>query len=141
MAITHITSDPRVKTVIDNYPSHVKSKMIELRELILESAEEISLSELEETLKWGEPSYIAKKGSTLRMDWKSKHPESYALYFQCTTRLVETFKMVFGDLFNYEGKRAIVLNLSDPIPREELKECIKATLTYHEVKKLVTLGI
>lgn len=141
MTKTHIHIDPAVKTVFDNYPSHVRSEMNALRELILESAEEIGLSELEETLKWGEPSYVAKKGSTLRMDWKPKDSNYYALYFQCTTRLVETFKVVFGDLFNYDGKRAIVLKIGDPIPREELKECIKATLTYHDVKKLVTLGI
>ena len=42
------------------------------------------LKELEETLKWGEPSYLVKKGSTIRMDWKSKAPNQYAMYFKCT---------------------------------------------------------
>lgn len=93
------------------------------------------------TLKWGEPSFVTKIGSTLRMDWKSKAPDQYALYFQCTSRLVDTFRMVFNHKFHYKGNRAIVFRLNQKIPVMELKECIKATLTYHEVKHLITLGI
>jgi len=40
------------------------------------------------------------------MDWKEKKPQQYALYFKCTSRLVPTFKLLFGDRFNYEGDRA-----------------------------------
>jgi hypothetical protein len=75
------------------------------------------------------------------MDWKSKTPDQYALYFKCTSRLVETFREVFGDLFQYEGNRAIVFHLDQNIPVPELKSCIKATLTYHKVKHLHRLGI
>jgi hypothetical protein len=40
-----------------------------LREIILQTAFEIEeLKEIEETLKWGEPSYLVKKGSTVRMN-------------------------------------------------------------------------
>ena len=110
--------------------------------MILETAKETDgISRLEETLKWGEPSFVTKNGSTLRVDWKEKTPDQYALYFQCTSRLVDTFRLVFNDIFQYEGKRAIVFQLNEKIPKEELKACIKATLTYHKVKHLITLGI
>lgn len=113
-----------------------------LRKLVLEAASEMEgLTSLEETLKWGEPSYLAKNGSTLRMDWKEKKPDQYALYFKCTSKLVETFKEVFHDQFTYEGNRAIVFKLDHPIPERELKECIKAALGYHKVKHLPRLGI
>ena len=116
--------------------------MYALRELVIETASEIDgLHQLEETLKWGEPSYLTKFGSTLRMDWKAKKPEQYALYFKCTSRLVETFKLHFNHTFCYEGKRAIVFKLDDKIPKEALKNCIKAALTYHKVKHLPTLGM
>ena len=66
----------------------------------LETAKEIEeITKLEETLKWGEPCYITKTGSTLRMDWKAKTPTQYALYFKCTSRLVETFKLHFKNTF------------------------------------------
>ena len=95
---------------------------------------------LEETLKWGEPSYLTKHGSTLRMDWKAKTPNQYAMYFKCTSRLVEAFKVIFSDTFQFEGKRAIAFQLNQKIPVDKLKQCIAMTLTYHKVKHLPLLG-
>ena len=137
-----VKTNPEVELVFANYPDTVRHKMLVLRELILETAKELEeVTTLEETLKWGEPSYLTKNGSTLRMDWKPKTPDQYALYFKCTSRLVETFRKVFKSNFKYEGNRAIVFQMNDKIPRKELKDCIKATLTYHKVKQLPTLGI
>jgi hypothetical protein len=137
-----IKINPEVKLVFDNYPNPVRKKMLRLRELVIETARETEgISLLEETLKWGEPSYLTKNGSTIRMDWKPKTPDQYAMYFKCTSRLVETFKLTFNHRFHYEGNRAIVFQLKDKIPRDELKCCIRAALTYHQVKHLPTLGI
>jgi len=137
-----VKTNPEVDIVFDNYPDSVRKKMIALRELVLETAKEIEgLNMLEETLKWGEPSYLAKNGSTLRMDWKSKTPNQYAMYFKCTSRLVKTFKLIYKNKFDFEGNRAIVFQMDNDIAVNELKECIRATLTYHKVKHMPTLGI
>lgn len=142
MKSLEVKSNPEVEFVFSGYPDSVRKKMMILRELVIATAMDIDgLTHFEETLKWGEPSYLAKNGSTLRMDWKSKTPQQYALYFKCTSRLVETFKKVFKNNFNFEGNRAIVFQMDDAIPKAELKACIKATLTYHKVKHLPTLGI
>ncbi|MBO3698143.1 DUF1801 domain-containing protein [Roseivirga sp. E12] len=134
--------NPAVKARFDNYPPEIKAKMDKLRELIIEVAEETEgVSHLEETLKWGEPSYITKNGSTLRIDWKPKSPDQYAMYFQCTSQLVPTFRFVFGETFKYEGNRAVVLPLNGDLPTEEVKQCIATVLTYHKVKKMPTLGL
>lgn len=137
-----LKTDPKFKEVLANYPDSIRGKMQFLRDLVIETAEETEgVDELEETLKWGEPSFVAKNGSTLRMDWKAKTPDQYAMYFQCSSRLVDTFRMAFDQKFQYEGNRAIVFQLNQEIPVAALKECIKATLTYHKVKHLITLGI
>ncbi len=137
-----LKTDPKVNDKFNNYPELIREKMQFLRELVIETAGEThGVDVLEETLKWGEPSFITKNGSTLRMDWKEKSPKQYAMYFQCSSRLVDTFRMVFGNQFRYEGKRAIIFQLNEKIPVNELKECIKATLLYHDVKHLQTLGI
>lgn len=142
MKALQIQTNPEVEVVFSNYPDLVKEKMETLRQLVLEVAEEVDEIEvLEETLKWGEPSYLAKKGSTLRMDWKSKAPTQYALYFKCTSQLVPSFRTVFKDLFTFEKNRAIVFQLDDKLPQAELKQCIRATLTYHSVKHLPLLGL
>lgn len=138
----HLTSSEAVDFKFQNYPEMVKCKMDYLRDFVLQTASEtLGNSSLEETLKWGEPSYLAKKGSTLRMDWKAKTPHQYALYFKCTSLLVPTFKMVFGNVFQYEGNRAIVFDLNDTLPELELKQCVAAALTYHSVKHLPNLGL
>ena len=137
-----IKTNPDVVSVFDNYPDHVRDKMTHLRNFILETASEIEgITTIEETLKWGEPSYLTKKGSTIRIDWKKKKPDQYAIYFNCSSRLVETFRMVYKDTFEFEGNRAIVFQLNDVLPKDELKKCLTAGLTYHKVKQLPLLGL
>jgi len=138
----HLKTHSEVKTVFNNYPAAVRAKIENLRRLILKAAQEIDgLSALEETLNWGEPSYLAKHGSTVRIDWKAKTPGQYAIYFKCTSKLLPTFKKVYGDLFTFEGDRAIVFQMDDAVPEAELKQCISAALSYHKVKTLPLLGM
>jgi len=127
--------------VIGNYPSPVQKKLLALRALIIQTAEEIGITQLDETLKRGEPSYLTKMGSTIRFDLKKKSPDRYAMYFKCTSRLVPTFRTIYGDVFEFEGDRAIVFRMGEKVPVRALKQCVKSTLTYHKVKHLPTLGI
>jgi hypothetical protein len=138
----NIKTDKEFTEKMNSYPENIQEKMQNLRKLVHESAEELdSKFTLNESLKWNEPSYISKDGSTLRMDWKTKNPNQYAMYFQCSTRLVETFRIVYKNIFKFEGNRAILFDLDEKILESELNDCIKATVNYHKVKKLPTLGI
>jgi len=133
--------NPTVKDVFDAYPPKVRPRLLHLRKLVFQVASETEgVIQLEETLKWGEPNYLTKYGSTLRMDWKAKTPDQYAMYFKCTSRLVPTFKKLYGDVFTFEGIRAIVFKLDEAVPDAELKHCITMALTYHKVKHLPLLG-
>jgi hypothetical protein len=112
-----------------------------LRELVLTTANDVDgLEQLEETLKWGEPSYLTKYGSTVRMDWKAKNPAQFAIYFKCTSLLVPAFKKIYKDTFTFEKNRAIVFGLDDSLPEKELMHCISLALSYHKVKHLPLLG-
>lgn len=136
-----IKVDSKVKAKFEKYPAHIKPKLKHLRTLIIDTAKSIeSIKELEETLKWGEPSYLVKKGSTIRIDWKEKNPDQYAIYFKCTSKLVSTFKEIHGNTFQYEKHRAIIFQMEDQVPTKKLKECIELALTYHKVKHLPRLG-
>ncbi|OCB78774.1 DUF1801 domain-containing protein [Flavobacterium crassostreae] len=137
-----LNTHPKVAAVFASYPDTIREKMCFLRDLIIETATETpKITTLEETLKWGEPSFITKQGSTLRMDWKKHSPDQYALYFQCNSSLVTTFRMVFGQQFKYQGERAILFSVDQKIPVNEVKKCIQAALLYHQVKHLKFLGI
>ena len=117
--------NPEVARVFDGYPEPMRKKMMRLRQLVLDTASETEgVDAPEETLKWGEPSYLTKDGSTIRMDWKARAPDRYAMYFNCNTSLVATFKAVYGDVFTFEDNRAIVFGETDEFPVDELKHCI-----------------
>ncbi len=50
-----------VARVFDRYPEPRRKKLIRLRQLVLDAASETEgVETLEETLKWGEPSYLTK---------------------------------------------------------------------------------
>jgi hypothetical protein len=134
--------NPDVAEVFNNYPDRMLQKMLFLRQLILDTAsEKDDVSKVTELLKWGEPSYLAKSGSTIRMDWKESKPDQYAMYFHCRTNLVDTFKELYGDKLKFDGNRAIVFNEDDEIPISELKSCIYLSFTYHRRKHLPMLGV
>lgn len=122
------------------YPPSVRNKFNEIRGLIYETANENELSNIEETLKWGEPAFLAKGGSTVRINWKESSSDFIHIYFNCNTTLVETFREVFFDVFEFEGNRAIRLNMYVSWPVDELKQCFDVALRYHKVKHLPLLG-
>lgn len=124
-----------VATTFDTYPPAIRSRLLALRELVFQTAAATEgVGELEETLKWGEPAYLtsqSKSGSTLRIAWKKSKPDQYAMYFNCQTTLIETFRTAFAEDFRFEGNRAIVFNIADAVPADALGFCIAAALTYH----------
>ena len=139
--MTQVMSHPGVQEKFDSFPADFRKRLLFLRELIFDTATETDgVGNLKETLKWGEPSYLVKGGSTIRIDWKKTAPKQYAMYFHCGTKLVDTFKELYQDKFEFEGNRAIVFQADDDIAVDPLKHCISLALTYHGIKHLPNLG-
>jgi hypothetical protein len=120
------------------YPPAMRRKLLALRTLIFKTAAATDgVGALDETLKWGEPAYVTAQsgsGSTIRIDWKKNKPAHYAMYFNCQTNLVETFRTIFPREFIYEGNRAIVFAADARVPVDALALCIESALTYHRRK-------
>lgn len=127
-----------VASKFEAYPPKIRRKMMALRRLILQTAAATDgVGELEETLKWGEPAYVtsqSRSGSTVRIDWKKAKPGQYAMYFNCQTTLVDTFRTLFPNDFKYEGNRAIVFEADEAVSVRALEFCIAAALTYHRTR-------
>jgi hypothetical protein len=132
--------DLNVKQKFETYPENIQILLTSVRELILSVAAQDGVMGITENLKWGEPSYTSKIGSTIRLDWKAKYPDQYCIYFNCKTSLIETFKEVYGDTFIYEGNRAIIIKINQKVPFKELAHCISMSLRYKKIKHLVLLG-
>lgn len=75
------------------------------------------------------------------MDWKQKTPSRYYLFFNCQTKLVDTFRELYSDSLEFQGNRAIILSLSAPLPEASIKTCLELALTYQKRKNLPLLGM
>ena len=132
-------ASPAVEAVFSASPAPVKKHLLGLRKMIFEVAASTSgVGELEETLKWGEPAYLttaSKSGSTIRIAARPGSPTQYALYVNCQTTLVDTWRTLFPTGFSYEGNRAIVFDAADELPQDDLRFCIGMALTYHRSKR------
>jgi Domain of unknown function (DU1801) len=132
-------SDPAVDAVFKAYPKAIRTKLLALRRLILDTAKSTrGVGRLEETLKWGQPSYLTpetKSGSTIRIDQVKTAANQYAVYFHCQTALVATFRELYPEDFSYGGNRSILLNAEDTIPEPALRHCLALALTYHLNKR------
>jgi len=124
-----------VKTIINTYPVSIGKKVLYLRELIYEVAKEENLK-VEETLKWNTPSYSSKIGSPIRIAWVKGTKNKYSMYFICTTKLIETFRILFDDIFEFKGKREICFDLENELPLKALRYCILLALSYQKRKHL-----
>jgi hypothetical protein len=128
-----------VAGVFDTYQSKARQQLLTLRRLIFQTAAKTEgVGELQETLKWGQPSYLTpetKSGTTVRIDAIKDDPNHVAVYFHCQTNLVPTFRDMYGDKLTFEGNRALVLDVRQKLPEKELRHCLASALTYHLAKK------
>jgi len=131
--------NPSIENKISNFPKNARDKFQQVRALIFQVAKENDLGPIEETLKWGQASYLCKTGSTIRIDWQPKNKNSMDIFFNCKTSLVETFKEIFPETFSYSGNRVIAIPLDQATPIE-LETCLLMALNYHKLKKLPLLG-
>ncbi|MHC1947565.1 DUF1801 domain-containing protein [Bradyrhizobium sp. UFLA06-06] len=124
--------------LFDAYPAPVKARLLALRRLIFETAKATKgVGALEETLKWGQPSYLTPEtgsGSTVRIDQVKPAADRVAVYFHCQTDLVETFRELYPEL-SYSGNRAILLDVAGKLPEAALRHCVALALTYHLRRK------
>jgi hypothetical protein len=130
-------ADPAVDAVFSAYPKVLRPKLKALRRLILDTAAATEgVGELEETLKWGQPSYLTtktKSGSTIRIGEAGAN--QYAMYVHCQTDLVATFRELYPTELTFGGNRSVVFNADDDIPEPALRHCVALALTYHLNKR------
>ncbi len=126
-----------VKQKFNSYPTKVKQNLMLIRKIIFEVAgEDENIGELQETLKWNQPSYITstpKSGTTIRLDCINS--SEYAIYVHCQTTLIAEFKEIYPD-YKYEGNRAIIFNVANKPPLKIVKHFIYLALSYHYRKNL-----
>lgn len=121
-----------IKKVFSAYPKDVCERLLMIRELIFSiAAKHSEIGEVEETLKWGNPSYLTihpKSGTTIRLSDFRAQENKYTISVHCQTTLVSEFKEVFPHL-KYDGNRSIILDKGKKLPLQELERFIYLALT------------
>lgn len=121
-----------VKAVFATFPASARKVLMAARARIFALAEEQGVGPLTEALKWGQPSYLTestKAGSTIRLGLHKGKP---AVFFTCSSSLVDGFRADFGEALTYQGNRAVMLE--DPFP-DVLDICFARALIYHRAKR------
>jgi len=116
---------PPIQAAMDAVPTAQREILMALRRMILETA----TGDIEETLKWGQPSYRAtgsNKGTPIRIGLNKSG--STALFTHCQTSVISDFRALFPDEFSYEGNRALIVE--DTSKSALLRSFIKSALTY-----------
>lgn len=129
--------DLAVAAVYQSWPASVRVRLLKLRDLIFETASEIEdAAPLDESLKWGEPSYLAKgkMGTAIRLA-PTKEAGQYGLFVHCQTSLIAEFRETRPDAFTYGGSRALLFEEGEEPDKQALRDFIAAALTYHARKK------
>ncbi len=122
-----------VAAVFAAYPAGIKAKLLGLRRIVLEVAGKMDV-DVEETLRWSQPAYVSKGGSTIRIDRLKGDSTRVAMFFICHTDLIATFRDLYPKL-SYEGNRAILLDVRSRLPEDALRHCVSLALTYRSRKR------
>jgi hypothetical protein len=124
-----------IEAVFRAYPHVLRQKLLFLRQLIFEAALATNgVGALEETVKWGQPSYVPVQtgiGSPIRIGPVKSAPAQYAMYFHCRTHLAATFRELYPNEFKFGGNRSILFDSDDEVPDQALRHCVSLALTYH----------
>ncbi len=124
---------------LDDYPQPVREKLESLRSLVLNvAADDPAVGELNETLKWGQLAWLPDStgsGTTIRADWHEKAPDELSLYVHCGTNLVDQYRNLFPEVFEYDGNRKVGIPLSANLVKgevaDQLGQCVSMALRYH----------
>lgn len=122
--------DPKVAAAFDALPDEARAGALVLRELVFETAATLpGAHPLQEGLRWGQPAYLAPKGSTIRL---GGHKSAlFALFVHCQSRIMGEFTSAFPGQDRLDGNRAILFD--DPAQIDPTRHgwLIARALTYH----------
>ncbi len=119
---------PEVAAAFAALPDEIRPTLDRLRALIFAVAEAQAATPLKETLRWGQPAYLAPKGSTLRLGLANTGEA--ALFVTCSTNLIDSYRHIAPEGTRFEGNRAVLVGRRDKVDEAALAPLIARALTY-----------
>ncbi len=113
----------------------------QIKDLIFSCAQELQLGSLILTTKWGEASFVSKKGVTIRIAAYKHQENTLGIFFPCSSTMIHTCRDLFPAEFDYEKNRAILISAKNKTNQQALKLLLRSALEYHNVKQAPHLGM
>ncbi|MEP1444972.1 MAG: DUF1801 domain-containing protein [Paraglaciecola sp.] len=131
-------NNSEVEQVFTQYRASTQQILLKIRQWIFEvAANTEKIGQVEECLKWGEPSYVThtpKSGTTLRLSQLKSNPYEYGLFVHCQTSLIEEFRLVYPEL-KYDKNRGVIFDSREQVQTDVVKQFIYLALSYSSRKK------
>ncbi len=112
-------------------PNDARETLLSIRALIYDIGAALPVGRIEETLKWGQPSYATpdtKAATPIRLGVaKSGVP---AIFTHCQSTVMSDFQAICGPDFIFDGNRALHLPPDNMPDLNALTPLIRAALTY-----------
>ena len=118
-----------LKTAFDQFPPPERAGAMELRNIIFEEAARLGVTVVE-SLKWGQPSYLAPNGTPIRIGLPKTG--GFAVYTHCQSSVISDFATLHGSKFKIEGNRAVHFSSISELDAPELRSLITHALLYKE---------
>jgi len=129
----HPFATQKVKAVFDAFERDQRDIALYLRDLIFAvAADTPEAGSIEETLKWGQPSYLTpdtKSGSTLRIG--TTKAGDTGIFAHCATTIISDYAATFPGDDRIDGNRGVLFTSKEEINTDRLRHLIRHGLTYH----------
>jgi hypothetical protein len=119
----------RIAAAFNLADDQARMGLLKLRDLILETAETLpDIGPVGEALRWGQPSYISRKGTPLRLGV----PKSarFGLFVHCQSRVIPNYIERYPAWDRIDGTRAVLFDRPDQIEPLRHGWLIRHALTY-----------
>lgn len=118
---------------MNSWPQEIAETAHAIRTIWRSEAHALGISQLGESLKWGEPAWRPRKGgATLRMSWKAGQ-NALGIFVDCKTDLCARMQSDHPRDFRYQSPRAMYLKPERPLPAEALAHLARIAFRYKRV--------
>ncbi|MGH1463908.1 MAG: DUF1801 domain-containing protein [Cognatishimia sp.] len=129
----HPFLDQTVTEAFDAFPDQTRPGLLKLRDLILTEAQNLpQIGQVQEVLRWGQPSFITPKvkaATPLRLG--THKASSFALFAHCQSSVISDYGLRFPGWDRLDGNRAVLFDDISDIEPFRLGTLIRHALTYH----------
>ena len=123
-------SSDALRAAFDAFPPDTRDPLLTLRSLIYANAADLNVGPVEESLKWGQPSYVPaapKTGTPIRLGCSKSG--DIAVFVHCQSSVLKDLAPVLPAGVTLDGTRGVLF--TDGIDTSVATTVIRAALTYH----------